>query len=48
MNNYSKHQDKTSSLVLEYIMYQTGNIMRLLMTLYEEDEKKRSEEDEVL
>ena len=32
-NNYAKHQDETSSNVLEYIMYQTGSIMRLLITL---------------
>lgn len=33
MNNYAKHHDKTSKNVLEYIMYQTGNIIRLLITL---------------
>ncbi|WP_440556579.1 hypothetical protein [Treponema succinifaciens] len=33
MNNYAKHHDKTSVNVLEYIMYQTGNIIRLLITL---------------
>ena len=33
MNNYAKHHDKTCKNVLEYIMYQTGNIMRLLITL---------------
>lgn len=33
INNYAKHHDKTSKNVLEYIMYQTGNIMRLLITL---------------
>jgi hypothetical protein len=32
-NNYAKHHDKTSKSVLEYIMYQTGNLMRLLITL---------------
>ena len=32
-NNFAKHQDKTSENVLEYIMYQTGNIIRLLITL---------------
>lgn len=32
-NNYAKHHDKTSLNVLEYIMYQTGNIIRLLITL---------------
>ena len=33
MNGYAKHQDATSVKVLEYIMYQTGNIIRLLITL---------------
>ena len=33
MNNYAKHRDATSVKVLEYIMYQTGNIIRLLITL---------------
>ena len=33
MNNYAKHHDATSNNVLEYIMYQTGNIIRLLITL---------------
>ena len=33
MNNYAKHRDATSDKVLEYLMYQTGNIMRLLITL---------------
>lgn len=33
INNYAKHHDKTSENVLEYIMYQTGNIIRLLITL---------------
>ena len=33
MNNYAKHQDKAKKNVLEYIMYQTGNIIRLLITL---------------
>lgn len=32
-NHYAKHNDKVGSNVLEYIMYQTGNIMRLLITL---------------
>ncbi len=36
INNYAKHHDKVSSNVLEYIMYQTGNIMRLLITLEKE------------
>lgn len=33
MNNYAKHHDKTSQSVLEYIMYQTGNLIRLMITL---------------
>lgn len=33
MNSYAKHHDKTSKNVLEYIMYQTGNIIRLLITI---------------
>ena len=33
MNGYAKHHDKTSKNVLEYIMYQTGNIIRFLITL---------------
>lgn len=33
MNGYAKHHDKTALNVLEYIMYQTGNIIRLLITL---------------
>ena len=32
-NNYAKHHDKVSKSVLEYIMYQTGNLIRLLITL---------------
>lgn len=36
MNNYAKHHNKTSKNVLEYIMYQTGNIIRLLITLKKE------------
>ena len=31
MNAYAKHHDKTEQKVLEYLMYQTGNIMRLLI-----------------
>lgn len=38
MNNYAKHHDKTSKNVLEYIMYQTGNIIRLLITLKKEEQ----------
>lgn len=33
MNHYAKHRDATSQNVLEYLMYQTGNTMRLLLTL---------------
>lgn len=33
MNGYAKHQDATGLNVLEYLMYQTGNIIRLLITL---------------
>lgn len=33
MNDYVKHQNNTQQNVLEYIMYQTGNIIRLLITL---------------
>ena len=33
INNYSKHRDATSDTLLEYLMYQTGNIIRLLLTL---------------
>ncbi|MCK9170003.1 MAG: hypothetical protein M0P01_06270 [Treponema sp.] len=33
MNNHAKHHDDTETEVLEYIMYQTGNIIRLLITL---------------
>ena len=32
-NNYAKHHDRATSNVLEYIMYATGNIMRLVITL---------------
>ena len=33
MNHCAKHHDKTSKLILEYLVYQTGNIMRLLINL---------------
>ena len=33
INNFAKHRDATSDKILEYLMYQTGNIMRLLLTL---------------
>ena len=37
MNDYAKHHDRTSRKVLEYIMYETGNVMRLLITLKQEE-----------
>lgn len=37
MNGYAKHHDKTETKVLEYLMYQTGNIMRLIITLKSEE-----------
>ncbi len=37
INNYAKHRDATSDKVLEYIMYQTGNVIRLLITLKQEE-----------
>lgn len=37
MNGYAKHHDKTELKVLEYLMYQTGNIMRLLITIRSEE-----------
>ena len=37
MNAYAKHHDKTEPKVLEYLMYQTGNIMRLLIILKAEE-----------
>ncbi len=33
MNNYAKHHDKTSEKYLEFILYQTGNIIRFLISL---------------
>ena len=35
-NNHAKHTSETDYNVLEYIMYQTGMIMRLLITLTDE------------
>lgn len=32
-NNHAKHRETTSKLVLEYLLYETGNIIRLLITL---------------
>ena len=37
INGYAKHQDRTQMNVLEYIMYQTGNIIRLLVMLKREE-----------
>lgn len=37
MNGYAKHHDKTEAKVLEYLMYQTGNIMRLLISIKQEE-----------
>ena len=33
MDNYAKHRDATSDKVLEYLMYETGNIIRLIIML---------------
>lgn len=33
INHNAKHHDKTNKNILEYVMYQTGNIIRLLITL---------------
>jgi hypothetical protein len=33
MNNYAKHHDKTEREYLEFIMYQTGNIIRFIISL---------------
>lgn len=41
INNNAKHHDKTSKNILEYIMYQTGNIIRLLITLKKEENNER-------
>lgn len=37
INNNAKHHDKTELKVLEYLMYQTGNVIRLLITLRQEE-----------
>jgi len=39
MNNYAKHHDATSDKVLEYLMYNTGNIIRLIITLEKDNSK---------
>ena len=40
MNNHAKHHDRTNTLLLEYLMYQTGNIIRLLIKLSEEEQEE--------
>lgn len=35
-SDYAKHNDKTQFNVLEYIIYQTGNIIRLMLCLNNE------------
>lgn len=40
INNYAKHRDATSNRLLEYLMYQTGNIIRLLITLKQGEDKQ--------
>lgn len=37
MNNYAKHKDEAKINVLEYLMYQTGNIIRLVIMLNQEE-----------
>lgn len=39
INAYAKHHDKTGVNILEYLMYQTGNIIRLLITLKQEEKE---------
>lgn len=39
INNNAKHHDRTEVNILEYLMYQTGNIIRLLITLKQEEDK---------
>lgn len=36
-NHFAKHHDKAGINVLEYLMYQTGNIIRLVITLKQEE-----------
>lgn len=36
MSNYAKHTNRAKINVLEYLMYQTGNIIRLVITLQQE------------
>ena len=37
MSNYAKHTDKAKVNVQEYLMYQTGNIIRLVISLKQEE-----------
>lgn len=41
MNGYAKHHNKTGKNVLEYLLYQTGNIMRLLITLKQNEKGEK-------
>ena len=38
-NNNAKHHDRASILFLEYLLYETGNIIRLLITLRNEEKQ---------
>lgn len=38
INNNAKHHDRAKLNILEYLMYQTGNIIRLLITLRQEEQ----------
>ncbi len=44
MNGCAKHHDRTSRNILEYIMYQTGNIIRLLIMLKKQKEEDKTDE----
>ena len=37
MNKYAKHNDGTLKIALEYIMYQTGSLIRFMITLKQEE-----------
>lgn len=41
MNNYAKHHNETGRNVLEYLLYHTGNIMRLLITLKQNEKGEK-------
>ena len=45
MNNYAKHHDRASENILEYIMYQTWNIIRLLISLKSGEDEIESEKE---